>query len=158
MRTMSLQVTVRMAMIAAALGSILAIAAIIVAYRTVEQENRRLEFAVSLYSNVGKLNLLTTELSIQPRERAQYQWNRQWEIVYAELHHVQPAGGGITVLADEIIKRLETTKKLIEHIRLLPAQGSEEWQEARELLFASVIAHIGTTLSRTQEFHEIRAN
>jgi signal transduction histidine kinase len=156
MRSMSLQATVRMAMIGAGLGSGLAVAAIIGAYRAVEHEHGRMEFAVSLYSNVGKLNLLTTELSVQPSPRARHQWNRQWEIVYGEFQKAQPLGGGATVLADEVIRRLETTKKLIDRVGPVPADASGQAQEARELLFSSAIAHIGAMMSRTREFYETR--
>jgi signal transduction histidine kinase len=152
---MSLQTTVRGAMIGAALGSALAVASMAGAYRMLERAQLAMDFAGTLNADVGKLNLLTTELAVQRSTRPQYQWNRQFEIIYAELQQPPDYDRRIAVLAQEILKRLDTMKQLVDRLGVLVQRDEARSQDARELLFSSVIAHAGGILSRTREVHAI---
>jgi signal transduction histidine kinase len=157
MFTMSLQAAVRLAMIGAALGSVLAVSAMIGAYQMLERVQQDADFAGLLNTNVGKLNLLTTELTVQRSRRPQYQWNRQFEITYDQLQGVPLSDSRLVALADEIRKRLETTKNLVDRLRLQVQPNSELTKGVRELRFSSVIANASAILSLTREAHQIMA-
>lgn len=157
MFTMSLQAAVRLAMIGAALGSVLAVSAMVGAYQMLERVQQDSDFAGLLNTNVGKLNLLTTELVVQRSTRPQYQWNRQFEITYGQLQSVPLSDSRLVAVADEIRKRLEMTKNLVDRLSLQEQPNSELTKGVRELRFSSVIANASAILSRTREAHQIMA-
>lgn len=157
MLAMSLQATVRIAMVGAALACLLAIAAMIGTYQKLERVQQDMDFTSELISSVSKLSLLTTELAVQRSTRPQYQWNRQFESTYSQLQNAPQTDSRLGVLADEIQKRLDTTKKLVDRLSLEVESGSLASRQAQELVFNSMIAHASAILSRTREFHQIVA-
>lgn len=157
---MSLKSTVRAAIVGVAVGCLLVIAATTGAYFMLKTVQSKVSYASTVSAHVAKLNLLTSELLMRQSERVILQLRRQHAILAAHLASPPQFNSRADILAAELAYRVAKMAIFLDRLDAFAqseAQTSDVTKEARNILFASVIAQSGALHSRSLEMGEIMA-
>jgi signal transduction histidine kinase len=158
MASMSLKSTVRAAIAAVAGGCLLLIALTSTAYVTLKTNEDNSSYARSVNANIAKLSFIISELVMRPSARAFWQLKRQYEILSAQLGDPPHFKSRADTIVVELSRRAITMKGLLDYLESSAGSSQQMYgfsQEAREILFASLITQSGALHSRSQEMREI---
>jgi hypothetical protein len=160
MPTMSLKSIVRAAIAGVAVGCVLVIAATAGAYFKLTAIHRQASYASSVGESVTKLNLLTSELLMRQSERVMLQLKLQQARLSGQLAHPPRFGNRADSLVMELARRAGTMTVLLDQLGAspaLPGGVADMTKEARDTLFASLIAQSGKLHSRSLAIQAITA-
>lgn len=158
MRAMSLKSTVRAAIIGVTAGCLLVVAATAGVYFMLGTAQKEATYARSVNAHVSRLTLLTSELILRPSERVIQQLKQQRSILADLLAEPPHFNSRADILAGELARRIFQMNIFFNRVEasIAPnANAPELTKEARDILFASIIAQSGAVHSRTLEMREI---
>ena len=158
MPAMSLKFTVCVAIIGVAVSCLVVIAVTAGAYSMLKTVQSEVSYASAVSANVAKLNLLTSELLMRQSNRIVQQIKRQHTILAGQLANPPLFNSRADILNVELVRRVATMVTFLDRLEALFASeepGSASTREARDILFASLIAQSGALHSRSLEMREI---
>ncbi len=156
MPTISLSATVRAVTIGAAAGCALVVAAMAGAYFLLERAQTGVGFANSLNTDVSRLNILTTELLVHGSRRVRRQWTRHYNSLTRRLAAAAHFQNRADVLLDEIEKRLQALRHLVD--RIDSPRRPEQSAEVRSIILSAAFGQSNAIVSDATELHDMMAS